>query len=216
MAGRDCPWARCSFCAWTTLYPRFRVRSPENVLDEIEYLVEEHGAREIFDDTGTLPGGKWLRRFCEGLIERDLSKVILFSCNMRFDYLKKDLVTLMKKAGCHMIKFGVESGVQSILNRVKKGITIEKTREVFKWAHEIGIDTHAHTMLGMPGDTKETIKTTINFVKKIDPTTATFGICTPYAGTPLFNEVISKDPSVKDGSTLSKIQLHVEAYYNKC
>lgn len=214
MTSRGCSGI-CTFCNVPNFYGKTdRCMTAERVIKEIKEIVKL-GYKEIWfrDETFTaFPERN--KKICEWIIKNKID--ITWIANARINMITKDMMSLMKKAGCHMIKFGVESGVQCILNNVKKGITIEKTREVFKWAHEIGIDTHAHVMVGMPGDTKETIETTINFVKKIDPTTATFGICTPYAGTPLLNEVISKDPSIKDGSTLSKIQLHVEAYYNKC
>ena len=92
---------------------------------------------------------------------------------------------------------------------------MQQVRDAFRWTHELGIDTHAHMMLGMPGESKETIEQTIRFAKEIDPTTVSFGICTPYSGTPLFEEVLEKDSSIDDGSSLSKIQLHVDAYYNQ-
>ena len=79
LAGRDCPWAKCTFCAWTTTFPKFRVRTPESVLNEIGILISDYGVKEIFDDTGTFPSGGWLRKFCEGMIERGYNKEILFS-----------------------------------------------------------------------------------------------------------------------------------------
>jgi len=126
-----------------------------------------------------------------------------------------DGMELMKRAGCHMIKFGVESGVQKILNNVRKGIKIENTRKNFREVKEVGIDAHAHIMLGMPGDTKKTIEETIKFVKEIDPTTATFGICTPYPGTPLFDDVIKKYPEIMDGSSQDLQKIHETAFFNQ-
>ena len=114
-----------------------------------------------------------------------------------------------------MIKFGVESGVQGILNNMQKGISSEMTRKTFKWAHKVGIDMHAHLMLGSPGETRETIKQTINFVKEIDPTTATFGICTPYPGTELFRQVAKKYPGIGDGSLCDLSKIHTNAFFNE-
>ena len=90
MVGRDCPWAKCKFCSWTTLFPKFRTRTPESLLDEIGMLIDKFGVREIFDDTGTFPAGGWLERFCNGMIERGYNKKIRLSCNFRFDYLNPD------------------------------------------------------------------------------------------------------------------------------
>jgi radical SAM superfamily enzyme YgiQ (UPF0313 family) len=75
------------------------------------------------------------------------------------------------------------------LDNLKKGIKIEQTREAFKSCKDLKLDRHTHVMLGCPGETKETIQQTINFVKEIDPTTASFGILTPYPGTDIFNDV---------------------------
>ena len=118
-----------------------------------------------------------------------------------------------------MIKFGVESGNQQILRNIKKDITPKMTRMNFKWTNEVGIDTHAHIMLGTPGETKNTIRQTIKFAKGIKPTTITFGICTPYAGTELFQELLKKNPYIKkqigDGSTLDLTNLHEKSFYNE-
>ncbi|MBZ0253091.1 MAG: B12-binding domain-containing radical SAM protein, partial [Candidatus Methylomirabilis sp.] len=80
MVGRDCPYAKCTFCSWTVTHPRFKTRRPDLLLDEIGYLIEEHGAEEIFDDTGTFPAGGWLKRFCEGMIDRGYHKKIVWTC----------------------------------------------------------------------------------------------------------------------------------------
>ena len=74
MVGRDCPWAKCTFCSWTTLFPKFRTCTPERLLDEIGMLIDRYGIREIFDDTGSFPSGGWLDKFCKGMIERGYNK----------------------------------------------------------------------------------------------------------------------------------------------
>ncbi|HRU38524.1 MAG TPA: B12-binding domain-containing radical SAM protein, partial [Candidatus Goldiibacteriota bacterium] len=94
MVGRDCPWAKCTFCSWTTLFPKFRTRTPESLLAEIDMLVKKYGIREIFDDTGTFPRGEWLKKFCEGMIQRDY-KIKLMG-NFRFDYINESVAPLMK------------------------------------------------------------------------------------------------------------------------
>ena len=105
--------------------------------------------------------------------------------------------------------------MQSILDNVKKGITLEQTRDAFRWTHDLALDTHAHVMLGMPGETKETLRRTIGFVKEIRPTTASFGICTPYPGTPLFEEVARRDQSIRDGSAADLGRLHSRSFLNE-
>lgn len=211
MAGRDCPWAKCTFCAWTGIYPKFRVRSYENLLDEIEYLVEHHGAREIFDDTGTFPGGNWLRKFCEGLIERGLHNQILFSCNMRFDYLKQDLVSLMKKAGFRKLKIGLESANQKTLDRIKKGISVDQIVNGCKMAASAGLDVHLTVMVGFPWETREDIKRTLELSSELmvkgyaEMLQATMVI--PYPGTRLYQEALENDWFLIDPEDYDKFDM---------
>lgn len=213
MTSRGCP-GLCTFCNVPDFYGKTdRYMSAERVIEEIKSIIAL-GYKEIwFRDETFSAFPERNKKICQWIIDNKVD--ITWIANARINMINKETMEIMKKAGCHMIKFGVESGVQQILNNVKKGITVKRTREVLQWTKEVGIDVHAHMMLGMPGDTKETIEQTINFVKEIEPTTVTFGICTPYAGTPMFKEVAEKDPSIKDGSSLSKQQLHVESYYNQ-
>lgn len=213
MTSRGCP-GMCTFCNVPDFYGgSFRFRSAESVIEEIKQIVDK-GYREIWfrDETFTVYK-KRNNVVYDYLIKNKVD--LTWICNARVGTINKQEMMVMKKAGCHMIKFGVESGVQRILDNVKKNIDVRETKRIFKAANDVGMDTHAHVMLGMPGETKETIKATIKFVKGINPTTATFGICTPYAGTPLFKEVSKKDPSIKDGSSIDLTKLHTSGYFNK-
>jgi anaerobic magnesium-protoporphyrin IX monomethyl ester cyclase len=212
MTSRGCP-SKCTFCTAPFFYgPRFRVRSAPSVVDEIRTYVEA-GFREVYIRDEIFPVNK--RRtldVCQGIIDQGID--VSWICNAKVGLIDKQMMEMMKKAGCHLLKFGVESGVQEVLDRVIKGFTIEQTVETFKWAHEVGIDTHAHTMLGIPGDTRETVARTIEFIKEIDPTTATFGVCTPYPGTPLYDEVAAK-VDMGDGTHMDLANLHTTAAYNE-
>jgi radical SAM superfamily enzyme YgiQ (UPF0313 family) len=190
MVGRDCPWAKCTFCSWTTLYPSFRTRKPDNLLDEIDYLIDEFGTREIFDDTGTFPGGNWLRTFCKGMIERGYNKEILFSCNMRFDYLlDPNLPELMKKAGFRKVKSGLESANDETLIKIRKGYKVKDIIKGCKNAAKAGIDVQLTAMVGYPWETKEDAKRTIDLAKKLmadgDAEMLQATVLVPYPGTPL-------------------------------
>jgi len=210
---RGCP-ALCTFCTVPDFYGnKIRARSEEKVLEEMA-LIRAQGYKEIWirDETFTVYKNR-NEKICKGMIDRKLE--LSWLCNARVGSVDKPMMKLMKKAGCHMIKFGVESGVQRILDNVKKGISANLTAKTFKWAHEVGMDTHAHMMLGMPGETKKTIRKTIEFAKMIDPTTVSFGICTPYAGTPLYYEVLKKNPRIMDGSSLDLTTLHEKSYFNQ-
>lgn len=192
MAGRDCPYHKCRFCAWPTLFPSFRTRSPENVLDEIGMLIEKYGVREVFDDTGTFPPGAWLRRFCKGMIERGFNKRIFFSCNMRVDYVNEDDAALMKKAGFRLLKVGLESGNQRTLDRINKGIKVEQITRACEIAQSAGLDIHLTMIVGYPWETKSQAISTLNLAKglmgsgKADVLQST--VLVPYPGTPLWKE----------------------------
>nr|MCW1949304.1 B12-binding domain-containing radical SAM protein [Candidatus Shapirobacteria bacterium] len=125
MSGRDCWWGRCTFCSWTTLFPGqcFRSFSIKHTISEIENLVYNFGVKEIFDDSGTLPVGKWLNQLCHEIIKRGLNKKVRFGCNMRFGALNQKEYTLMKQAGFRFILYGLESANQKTLDFINKNET---------------------------------------------------------------------------------------------
>jgi radical SAM superfamily enzyme YgiQ (UPF0313 family) len=192
MVGRDCWWGKCTFCSWTTTYPKFRTRSPESLLDEIGILIEKYKVKEIFDDTGTFPAGKWLEKFCNGMVERGYNKKIYFSCNMRFGILKQEQYNLMKKAGFRMLLFGLESANQATLDKLDKGIKVEDIKEGCQMAKKAGLEPHLTVMVGYPWENKEDVTNTIELTKElfklgyVDTLQATIVI--PYPGTRLFEE----------------------------
>ncbi len=205
MVGRDCQWGKCTFCSWTTLFPNFRTRTVESLLDEIEMLVTNYGVKEIFDDSGNFPAGAWLEKFCKGMIQRGLNKKILFSCNMRFDFLVRqpELLPLMKKAGFRKMKSGLESANQATLDRIKKNIKVSDIVEGCRIATEAGIDIQLTVMVGYPWETRDDAARTLDLARSL----MTKGhaemlqstVVVPYPGTPLFEEAkengwISFDP----------------------
>jgi radical SAM superfamily enzyme YgiQ (UPF0313 family) len=188
--------ARCTYCMSPTFYGgKVRYRSAENVLD-LWRRHAKNGIKEIYvrDELFTSVQ-KRNREICERMIAEKLD--LTWVCSSRVGLTREDL-QLFKKAGCHYVKFGVESGDQEILDRMKKGVQLEQVRETFRYCHEVGINTHAHFMIGCPGETKETIAKTVALAKEIDPTTATFGVLTPYPGTPLYDEIAEKHPEIRD------------------
>lgn len=194
MFGRDCWWRKaggCTFCSWTSTYPKFQVVSAKKALVEVEELVAL-GVKEIFDDTGTFPTGKWLKEFCEGIIERGLNKRVTLGCNMRPDALSLDEYKLMKKAGFRLVLFGLESGNQNTLDRVNKGSTVEDIVAGLKRASKAGLEVHITTMIGYPWETKDDAERTINLAKDLfnggSVSTLQATVVIPYPGTRLYNE----------------------------
>jgi len=197
MAGRDCPWARCTFCAWTVLFPKFRCRSPERHLDEVEYLVRKHRVREVFDDTGTFPPGKWLERFCEGMVERGFNEEVLFSCNFRYDYINRESCKLMKKAGFRLLKMGLESANQTTLDKINKNLKVQQIIDGSKAAKEAGLEVHLTMMVGFPWETREEASRTLALARELmeaglaDVLQST--VVVPYPGTELHRQAIDFD-----------------------
>jgi len=199
MAGRDCWWRKdggCTFCSWTTLFPIFRARKPELVVDEIGFLIEKYEVKEIFDDTGTFPVGKWLKRFCELMIERGYNKEIYFSCNMRFGALNKEDYRLMAKAGFRMLLFGLESASQKTRDMSGKGVTVERMIKETRWAAEAGLEPHITIMVGYPWETREDTWETFKLAKYLFQKgwakTLQVTIVIPYPGTKLFKQALEK------------------------
>ncbi|MCX6726188.1 MAG: radical SAM protein [Candidatus Shapirobacteria bacterium] len=201
MSGRDCWWRKdggCKFCAWTVLYPQYRVRKPEKVLDEIGELINKYQIKEIMDDTGTFPVGAWLREFCQGMIKRGYNKKIYFDCNMRFGVLNKEDYELMAKAGFRFLLYGLESANQETLDRLNKGTKItgiERELKIAKMANKKTkghLEPHVTCMVGYHWETKQeatkTIEMTKNLFAKGLIQTLQATIVIPYPGTALFKE----------------------------
>lgn len=192
MAGRDCWWGRCTFCAWPQLYPKFRVRPVENVLDEIGHLINRYGIKEVMDDTGTFPTGEWLRKFCEGVIRRGYHKKVFLDCNMRFGVLSKDDYRLMKKANFRLLLFGLESANHNTLNRINKRLSVDEIITSCKEARSAGLYPHITIMFGYPWesfeDAQKTYKLGAYLLRKGLAYTLQATIVIPYPGSRLFEE----------------------------
>lgn len=196
MAGRDCWYHRCTFCSWTTIFPTFRTRSPESLLEEIGIMIDKYGVREIMDDTGTFPVGLWLERFCRGMIEKGYSKEVIMDCNMRFGALSLEQYRLMKRAGFRLLLFGLESGEQKSLDRVDKSLRVEQIIESCKNAKKAGLEPHLTIMFGYPWEGRKEAQKTLDLghylLRKGYADTVQATLVIPYPGTPLFEECKKK------------------------
>ncbi|HHT9118716.1 MAG TPA: B12-binding domain-containing radical SAM protein, partial [Candidatus Hypogeohydataceae bacterium YC38] len=210
---RGCP-GRCTFCSSPSFYGNsLRFRSTEAVLREMEEVASLGYKEVFFRDEIFTASKRRVMEICQGIKERKID--ITWICSARIGSIDLNMMKAMKEAGCHMIRLGVESGVQELLDNVHKGITVEQTRRTLKWAHEVGLDVHAHLMIGLPGENKSTLEETMRFVKEIDPTIVTFGIMTPYPGTPLFEELRRAHPQMGDGTSVDLKGLHTTSFYNE-
>ena len=193
MSGRDCWHGKCTFCSWTTLYPKYRTRDPIDVVDEIEALVEKYGVKEIMDDSGSFPVGQWLTTFCDEMIRRGLPKKVRIDCNMRFGRLGPDDYRLMRRAGFRLVLFGVESANQATLDRLNKALKVEDVEKGAKWASEAGLDVHLTFMFGYPWEGPDEIANTVRLARRLlangHASTLQCTMTIPYPGTPLFKEL---------------------------
>ena len=192
MVGRDCWWGKCSFCSWTTLYNNWRTQSPEKLLDEIDHIVSRYHVREIFDDTGTFPVGKWLNDFCDGMISRGLNSKVTLGCNMIPGVLSEEDYDRMARAGFRFVLFGLESADQLTLDRIHKCGKAKDIENSMRMAKKAGLEPHVTCMVGYPWETRQQAQATIDLTRRlfdrgyIDTLQATVVI--PYPGTPLFQE----------------------------
>jgi radical SAM superfamily enzyme YgiQ (UPF0313 family) len=190
VSSRGCPY-RCTFCLWPdALYGhRFRPRSAQNVVDEIEEAVRTYGHDEIYfdDDTFTIDRQRVLD-ICHMIQERGLHEEVEWIAQCRVDTVDREMLEAMKAANCGYILFGVESGSPQMLKRMKKGITLDKVRAAFELTKEIGIKTQAFFLFGMPGETSETVRETIEFAKMLNASSTQFAIAIPHPGTALYDE----------------------------
>jgi hopanoid biosynthesis associated radical SAM protein HpnJ len=186
--GRGCK-SRCTFCLWpqTVGGHNYRVRSPGHVAEEIRLLKSYYPqVREIFfdDDTFTdnLPRAE--------AIARELGKMgVTWSCNAKAN-VPRDTLKVLKDNGLRLLLVGYESGNQQILYNIKKGMRIEVARKFTQDCHELGIKIHGTFILGLPGETKETIEETIRFATDINPHTIQVSLAAPYPGTFLYNQAL--------------------------
>ena len=197
MSGRDCWHGKCTFCSWTTLYPKYRTRDPIDVVNEIEMLVEKYGVKEVMDDSGSFPVGEWLTTFCNEMIRRGLPKKVRIDCNMRFGRLTYDDYVLMRKAGFQFVLFGVESANQYTLDRFCKKLKVEDVEKGCEWAHRAGLNVHVTFMFGHAWEGKPEIENTVRLARKLLAkgwaSTLQCTLTIPYPGTPLFKELEAAD-----------------------
>jgi hopanoid biosynthesis associated radical SAM protein HpnJ len=186
--GRGCK-SRCTFCLWpqTVGGHRYRTRSVENVIEEIAWAKKAFPqTKEFFfdDDTFTddLPRAE--------AIAKGLGKLgVTWSCNAKANVPRKTLEVL-KANGLRLLLVGYESGNQQILHNIKKGMRIEVAEKFTKDCHELGIAIHGTFIMGLPGETQETIQQTIDWARKINPHTIQVSLAAPYPGTFLYNQAV--------------------------
>jgi anaerobic magnesium-protoporphyrin IX monomethyl ester cyclase len=197
LATRGCAYGQCTFCFEAGQFrTKYRYQSAAKLVREIETLRDEYGIREfVFNDDDLLSNGKLLTEFAELAIQKRLD--VRWSCWGRVTPCSQRLLETIAKSGCWLVSFGIESGNQDLLDKLQKGMTLEKCRQVVGWAHEAGIETFGTFMIAIPGETPEKAERTINFAIELDLTYAAFIPTHPLYGTPLFETCVSEGRLVK-------------------
>ena len=193
LSSRGCPY-RCNYCS--QILPRgWRARSPESVVSEWRWLVKDLGAAEIgvLDDSFNIDRQRALE-ICDRIIAEGLNHVPWIMINgIRANLADETLLGRMREAGCIRTAFGVESGNQRILDTViHKQLTLDQVREAFKAAKAVGMETIGFFIIGLPGETEETMEDTIRFACELDPVVANFSMATPFPGTEMYDQVLEQ------------------------
>ncbi len=187
MTSRGCPY-RCTFCSQSIMPIKWRARSPENVLAEWQHVVEELGAQEIgvLDDSANVQVDR-LERIADLLIEHRVNHVPwIFVNGIRANLATRELLSKLKQAGLKRTAFGVESGDPDILLSIDKKIDHDTIRQAFKNAKAVGLETIGFFIIGLPGETEQSMDRTIKFACELDPLIANFSMMTPYPGTKVY------------------------------
>ncbi len=180
--GRGCPY-HCIFCYKAT-GDRYRVRKIASVMEEVRRDIRDFNVQDIvITDESFLQYKDRIVEFCETILTEGIQKKVKWICQARVNHADPDVLKLMKRAGCRVICYGIESGDREILKRIKKGITFEQAHNAINWAKQAGILTDTNFIIGHPGDTRETIKRTIDFSKILNADLASFAILVPFPGT---------------------------------
>lgn len=183
---RGCPF-RCIFCEAGG--QKWRARSAENIVAEFEECYEKFGIREIdiFDSSFTIDKKRVLK-MCQLLVERGLHKKIIWDVRSRVDTIDGEMLEALKEAGCYRIFYGIESGNNEVLKNLRKSADLKKMEETIRKTDNVGISPFGYFLVGAPGDTRETIRQTINFAKKLPLDFAIFNCLVPFPKTELYEK----------------------------
>jgi magnesium-protoporphyrin IX monomethyl ester (oxidative) cyclase len=191
ITSRGCPGI-CVFCSIHGIWGNaWRARTPKNVVDEIEQLVNKYGVKEIhFEDDNLTLNKKRMIEICDEIKSRGLNGKFRWTTpnSVMVATLDEEVIIKMKESGCYSLSFGIESGSKRILKEViRKNVPFDRLREIIKTCKKLDIETAGSFIIGLPGETKETFRQTIDFAKSLDLDKASFLAATPFPGTKLYD-----------------------------
>ncbi|KPK41824.1 MAG: hypothetical protein AMJ78_04435 [Omnitrophica WOR_2 bacterium SM23_29] len=184
VSSRGCPF-QCIFCARSVFGNTTRTHSADYIIKMIKYLIKEYKIKSIsFEDENFAIYKKRLIEFCNRIIDEKID--ITWDCASNVSAVDHQILSLMKKAGCWQINYGIESGSQRILDFIKKGTKLENIRRTLKMTRDAGIITKGYFIIGHPTETRESIQDTINFIKSIDLDVFQMSFMIPLPGAELY------------------------------
>lgn len=185
LGGRGCPY-RCTFCNWPQVMTgrRYRHRTPKNIIDELELIQKEYSFKSfLFNDDTFTADKKHAITVCDEMVQRGIK--LPWACYARADETNRDMLVKLREAGCFLLKVGVESGDQNILDNANKKYRISEVVRGIGLMKALGFHVHATFVFGLLGETLETINRTIEFALRLCPTTVQFSTAVPFPGTEL-------------------------------
>jgi radical SAM superfamily enzyme YgiQ (UPF0313 family) len=204
VTSRGCP-AGCKYCIKHVTYQwSVRLHSPERIMKEL-WLLNGLGIHNIhmYADLFTV-NREQVMELCRRIIDEKLK--IKWTCNSRVDYVDEEMLKLMGQAGCWLISWGIESGNEMILKKAAKGADPKKAHRALAWAKAAGIKNWGYFIIGLPGETEETIRETIDLAKALPLDIALFHVAAPYPGTPFFFEVV-ENGWFKEGTRWEEVDM---------
>lgn len=188
---RGCPH-RCIYCNKSVFGSRVRLKSPERVVDEMQYLLDI-GFKEIHpqDDAFSVDLRR-AKRICEIILARNMKFPWVLGNGLRIDMVDEEFLKLAYRSGCYKVQFGIESASQDILDRINKRLDLSKVKDVVEMSHRIGLEVATFFIFGLPGETEESLKKGIELAIELNTLYTKVSILTPYPGTPIWNEWVAK------------------------
>lgn len=184
LGSKGCPYP-CTYCPYPLGFgKKWTCRSPKDIIDEIEYLYSRGIKGVLFRDQSFSMDIKRAIKICDEIIHRKLD--IAWFCEARVDHVSRDLLRIMKKAGCKQIHYGVETGDPELIKWGKPQTDLDTIRKAFRLTKELDLYTMAHIILGWPDESLETLTKTYRFILEIDPDSVNWNFLTPYPGTKLY------------------------------
>lgn len=197
VSSRGCPY-ECTYCEAKMTFGRtFRFHSTARVVEDLKYMTKMYGfdSYQFYDDIFTTNRQRVLE-LCEGFVKADLK--IKWMCWTRTNLVDRELLMTMKNAGCYLIFFGCESGSQEMLDRIKKGLTVEQNYKGIELVRECGLNAFSSFMIGLPGETREQSIQTIDFAVKSKLNYALFYMMEPYPGTEMWGDAVKNGTFISD------------------